>query len=46
MASESSKKVAYNIARHLQSQVSSGILSEDDKEGIDGTLSETSCRVC
>ena len=35
-SSDASKRVAYNIARHLLSQISAGILSEDEKEGLDG----------
>lgn len=30
-----SKRVAYSIARHLQSQVTSGVLDEDGKEGVE-----------
>lgn len=33
--SEQNKKVAYNIARHLQSQVTAGVLDEDGKEGVE-----------
>ena len=34
--SELNKKIAYSIAKHLQSQVSSGTLDEDGKEGVEG----------
>ena len=40
-SSDASKRVAYNIARYLSSQVSSGVLSEEEKEGI-----ESKCVYC
>ena len=29
------KRIAYSIVRHLQSQISSGSLSQDGKEGVE-----------
>ena len=40
-SSDASKRVAYNIARYLSSQVSSGVLNEEEKEGI-----ESKCVYC
>lgn len=38
-SSDINKKVAYGIARHLQSQVAAGVLNEEEKEGVDSKSS-------
>ena len=32
------KRIAFSIARHLQSQASSGVLDEDGKEEVEGNI--------
>lgn len=33
--SAQNQRIAYSIVRHLQSQMSSGVLDEDGKEGVE-----------